>query len=421
MKHLSYFVLLFTLVFAVGPAIAGREHTVSGWAWADTVGWISLNCTNIVGECDRSNYGVTIDPDMGKFSGYAWSDHVGWVSFMRNATMGTPPAAPFNGSEDYSALWNKTTNAVTGWAKILSMGSGGWLQFRNATLHPATAHINGWMWNGNTDGSGIGWVTLTNVAVAQSVVNLPPEAPTITAINNTAVTNTAVIDTGKTALATTESVASLQPKFSWSTFSDPNGSNDTQQAYQIVVEEQLADGTWRVLYKSDEIGNSGSAFVYPSTAPALEYGKTYRWKVRVQDSAGAWSPYAEPVVFTTPSQPLPKLAQEIAPSGTAATGQKVELNGSVIVPQGTTITKWQWNFGDGTTLEGRQTFDEEGNPTGTNYIAPTHMYAQACNEDSTCTVTLTVTDSAGYVVTKTMNIVVRKQVPLPIWRRIIPF
>ncbi|MDO8581985.1 MAG: PKD domain-containing protein [bacterium] len=416
MKHLFLLTLLLASVFAIGPATAGTNDTVSGWAWADTVGWVSFNCTNVTGECDRSNYGVTIDPDTGKFSGYAWSDNIGWVSFTRDATMGTPPAAPFNGSENYSALWNKTTNAVTGWAKILSMGNGGWLQFRSAAIDPATARISGWMWNGNSDGTGIGWVELRSVQVAQSVVNLPPTIPIITEINNTAVTDGTIIDTGKTELATIESVTALQPKFSWSPFVDPNGTSDVQQAYQIAVEE-LVNGTWTTLYTSDPIENSGNAFLYSGIIPALRYGTTYRWKVRVQDNAGVWSPYAEPVVFTTPSQALPQLS-EIAPAGVADTGQTVQLNGAVIVPEGTTVTAWQWNFGDGTTLEGQQQYDTiTGSPTGTNYIAPNHTYTA----DGTYTVTLTVTDSAGYTTTRQMTLAVQKNVPLPVWRRIIPF
>ena len=181
MKYLLLTIFLFVAIVITGPATAGIEHTVSGFAWADTAGWVSFNCTNVAGECDRSNYGVTIDTDTGQFSGYAWTDSFGWVSFTRDAEMGTPPAPPFNGSETASALWDKTTNAVTGWAKILAMGSGGWLQFRDASLDPTTAQLSGWMWNGNSDGTGIGWVTLTNVMVAQTVVNFPPTAPTATA------------------------------------------------------------------------------------------------------------------------------------------------------------------------------------------------------------------------------------------------
>ncbi len=415
MKHFFFLILLLASVFVMGPAVAGTEHTVSGFAWADTVGWMSFNCTNVTSECAGSNYGVTIDPATGQFSGYAWSDNVGWVSFTRDATMGTPPAAPFDGSENYSALWNKTTNAVTGWAKILAMGNGGWLQFRNATIDPATARITGWLWNGNTDGTGLGWVALTDVRVAQSVVNLPPQAPTIVSMNNTAVDGT-TLDTGKTVLALQEPVVSLYPLFTWSPFADPNGVADSQQAYEIIFEEQLPDGTWQALY-NQTVPNGGSAFRYPSTAPALHYSTTYRWRVRVQDGNGAWSPFSEWTEFRTPSHALPQLADAIAPSGTAATGQDVQLDGTVVVPQGVTVTHWQWNFGDGQMLDGQQAFDTQGNPTGTNYLTPLHAY----NADGTYTVTLTVTDDAGYSVQKQMTITVQTQSELPIWQRIIPF
>lgn len=75
-----------------------------GYAWADTYGWISLNCrnTNIcVGDgqnctvnadcasgscqssCVRSPYFVGVDEATGHLDGYAWSDNVGWVSFRK--------------------------------------------------------------------------------------------------------------------------------------------------------------------------------------------------------------------------------------------------------------------------------------------------------------------------------------------------
>lgn len=68
-------------------ALAGENDNLFGFAWSDTIGWISFNCvdggdigagqSNI---CDTSNYGVTVGGD-NKLSGYAWSDNIGWISF----------------------------------------------------------------------------------------------------------------------------------------------------------------------------------------------------------------------------------------------------------------------------------------------------------------------------------------------------
>ena len=52
---------------------------LSGWAWNDSVGWISFWCGD-AGVCGTSPYRVTIDSS-GNFHGYAWNDLVGWISF----------------------------------------------------------------------------------------------------------------------------------------------------------------------------------------------------------------------------------------------------------------------------------------------------------------------------------------------------
>jgi len=53
--------------------------TLSGWAWNDSIGWISLSCTN-TSTCGTSNYDVYIDSS-GNFHGFAWNDSIGWISF----------------------------------------------------------------------------------------------------------------------------------------------------------------------------------------------------------------------------------------------------------------------------------------------------------------------------------------------------
>ena len=58
---------------------AASSDNISGYAWSNNVGWISLNCTNS-NSCATSNYGVHVNPSTGNFSGYAWNDNVGWIS-----------------------------------------------------------------------------------------------------------------------------------------------------------------------------------------------------------------------------------------------------------------------------------------------------------------------------------------------------
>src|SRR3989338_2782024 len=60
------------------------QGILSGYAWNDTIGWISLNCDESAhggsNLCSTSNYKVQIDSN-GSFSGYAWNDVAGWISF----------------------------------------------------------------------------------------------------------------------------------------------------------------------------------------------------------------------------------------------------------------------------------------------------------------------------------------------------
>ncbi|MFH0806276.1 MAG: hypothetical protein V1885_00950 [Candidatus Brennerbacteria bacterium] len=66
---------------------------LTGYAWNDTIGWISFNCDNSSHEggtdtCVGPNdYAVTIDAN-GELSGYAWNDTVGWISFNCGNTGG---------------------------------------------------------------------------------------------------------------------------------------------------------------------------------------------------------------------------------------------------------------------------------------------------------------------------------------------
>ncbi len=51
---------------------------LTGYAWGEGIGWISLNCSN-TGTCGTTNYGVA--NSSGTLSGYAWSENAGWISF----------------------------------------------------------------------------------------------------------------------------------------------------------------------------------------------------------------------------------------------------------------------------------------------------------------------------------------------------
>jgi hypothetical protein len=53
---------------------------LSGYAWAENVGWIKFNPL-VAG--DPNDYGVKIDT-VGNFSGFAWGENIGWINFSIN-------------------------------------------------------------------------------------------------------------------------------------------------------------------------------------------------------------------------------------------------------------------------------------------------------------------------------------------------
>src|SRR5690606_12033986 len=54
--------------------------TLSGYAWSDNIGWISMN---------GSGYGISVSGS-GTLSGYAWSDNIGWISANSADLSGCP-------------------------------------------------------------------------------------------------------------------------------------------------------------------------------------------------------------------------------------------------------------------------------------------------------------------------------------------
>lgn len=64
-----------------GSTVTGK---LSGYAWNDTIGWISFSCTNENPACvpsDPNYYRVSVDRQTGNFNGWAWNDVIGWISF----------------------------------------------------------------------------------------------------------------------------------------------------------------------------------------------------------------------------------------------------------------------------------------------------------------------------------------------------
>jgi hypothetical protein len=155
-------------------ASAGSQHNLSGYAWSDNIGWISLNCTS-ASTCGTVDYGVNADTVTGNMSGYAWSDNVGWISF--NETVGCP-----EGGCTTQPKVDTETGVVTGWAKVLSAADGwdGWIKLGGAWAESAVfsgTTASGYSWGSDV----VGWISWSGVdyAVVSSTPLVNP-GPTVT-------------------------------------------------------------------------------------------------------------------------------------------------------------------------------------------------------------------------------------------------
>lgn len=141
-----FFCLFFN--FHIYDAESSASDNVSGFAWSDNIGWISMNSGN------TGNYGVTVAAD-GTISGYAWSDNIGWVSFNASDVSACP-------SGSCSPHMDTSTGIVTGWAKALSGGganAGGWDGFISLSGATYGVKVKNCTWNGWAWGSSVvGWV-----------------------------------------------------------------------------------------------------------------------------------------------------------------------------------------------------------------------------------------------------------------------
>ncbi|MBD3281895.1 hypothetical protein GF391_04065 [Candidatus Uhrbacteria bacterium] len=193
--------------FKASPTLATSADNIIGWAWSSHVGWFSLNDTN-AGACGTppcGTYGIHIDPntttqphwdpsqppgsttDGHGINGFVWSDNVGFVCFgdscnIPACTGSFYPDPPGNEFYAYAEpIAGTNTVEVHGWAVICNQKDGGWISlncndlgacdgsagstYYRLTYNPVTqefhdAGVQGspFGWNGNTDGSGIGYI-----------------------------------------------------------------------------------------------------------------------------------------------------------------------------------------------------------------------------------------------------------------------
>jgi hypothetical protein len=133
---------------------------LSGYAWNDSIGWISF-CGGLgTSNCPGSiTYGVNVDTNTGEFSGYAWNDLVGWISFC-----GGLGSADCPGSTSYKV--------ITSWTATSSIGYIYSSIFDTQITGGAT--LNSIVWTGTSNASGTSNQTYVDFQVAVSTSTSGP-------------------------------------------------------------------------------------------------------------------------------------------------------------------------------------------------------------------------------------------------------
>lgn len=233
--HLAALLVTLAVLFMFAARDASAQPssgTITGYAWSETIGWISL---------DGDGYGVSVATD-GDLSGYAWSDNIGWVSANPDDVAGCPSAPCAPHLED---------GELTGWLRALSGGTsqsgdwGGWISLSGANYGPTA--VGGGTFSGYAWGSDVvGWVDFSYAQTnytGQCAVQYACSANSIVRTNVSC--DTEVIATCETPFFCSAGSAvclSNEPEF----VSSGDGSGHLQVRPSIVARNSPARVYWNV-------------------------------------------------------------------------------------------------------------------------------------------------------------------------------
>lgn len=228
---------------------AGSQHNLSGYAWSETIGWVSFNCLS-AGNCTTSDYGVTISPTTGILSGYAWSENIGWISF--NETTGCP-------SGTCTPTMSLSTGALSGWAKAVAGGSSqsggwdGWISLSGSSpAYGVTIPVLGGTTSGYAWGSTVvGWLQWSNVTYGGIPANNIPSAIIVSPISNPSITPGQSVSFSGSGTDIDGSIVSYQWKqtqdctgTTYSSSVDTSRTYETEGTYYMSFLVQDDDGAW---------------------------------------------------------------------------------------------------------------------------------------------------------------------------------
>ncbi len=114
-----------TFSFFVWQVSADKNHKISGYAWSENIGWVSLNCYNqgISDKCAQTDYGLDFNKLTKEFFGWAWSEYGGWLCFGQTCEQNAPDGSP-------AKVLMTSHGLLSGFAKWINLNNEGWLSLR---------------------------------------------------------------------------------------------------------------------------------------------------------------------------------------------------------------------------------------------------------------------------------------------------
>ena len=176
--------------------------------------------------------------------------------------------------------------------------------------------------------------------------------------------------------------------FTWS-FSDPEDGS-TQTGYQLQVATNPGFGN--PVFDSGSVTSSAKER-YVGVGNPLSFNTNYYWRIRVRDSGGTWSSYANGVQFTTPEHAAPVVDFSWTPQNPSE-NEAIQFTDESSALGGATITGWNWSF-------------TGGSPSSSSSQNPSTVFSGGGTKDAT----LTATDSDSFSCSLTQSVSV--QLPLP--------
>lgn len=208
------------------------------------------------------------------------------------------------------------------------MGDNGWIGFADDNNGDANNYgvsiidnagvyeFSGWAWNGNNDGTGVGWISFNcsnETGGCTATVNYKVTAE-LNQAPNKPVANEATINS--------KCSNDLSMNLSW-VFSDPDSSDTQGAAYNIIIKDLDTGGT--VVYNPGWHDPATENYFNFTVSDGIQYDTHYEFQVQVRDDDGAESSISDPKSFMTPDRKYPEAYFTWTPKNPSA-GEEVHFS-----------------------------------------------------------------------------------------------